>query len=219
MAEELDPTRLRIGISPSVIEECSPEVRAAVDQGVRGLEELGVALVETELSRAGSFVDAVELIIQVEGSHEFAAWLRDESFQMSDARQLANLRSGLQVLAADYLDALRQATARAQGSFQALFSEVDFVVAASRVDGAPYLDRPRAPRDPSKQSDLLRAAGNLAAVPGVSMPCGLSSDGLPVGLQIVGPPNSEATLLRLAALYQSRTSHHERRPPEPPTNV
>lgn len=214
LANPLEPRGLRMGVSPSIIDECSPGIRPAIEKGLGDLEELGVALVETELSRDSSVVDAVELIIQVEGAHEFAHWLRAGSLDMTDEKQLANLKRGLEVLAMDYLDALRQTTAEARRSFDGLFAEVDVVVAASRVDDAPHLDRPRAPRDPNKQSDLLRAAGNLAGVPGVSMPCGLSVDGLPVGLQIVGARNSEATLLRLTALYQSATNHHERRPPE-----
>jgi aspartyl-tRNA(Asn)/glutamyl-tRNA(Gln) amidotransferase subunit A len=63
-------------------------------------------------------------------------------------------------------------------------------------------------------SDLLRAAGNLAGVPGISFPCGSSDEGMPVGLQLVGPRGSDALLLSMAAAYQRATGHHLKRPPE-----
>jgi aspartyl-tRNA(Asn)/glutamyl-tRNA(Gln) amidotransferase subunit A len=63
-------------------------------------------------------------------------------------------------------------------------------------------------------SDLLRAAANLAGVPGVSVPCGLSDEGLPVGLQVLGPRGSDARLLAAAAAFQRETTFHLARPPE-----
>src|SRR5207245_9622025 len=58
----------------------------------------------------------------------------------------------------------------------------------------------------------LIAAGNLAGVPAIFFPCGFGTDGLPVGLQLVGPPYSEPLLVALAAAYQRETDHHTKRP-------
>jgi aspartyl-tRNA(Asn)/glutamyl-tRNA(Gln) amidotransferase subunit A len=77
------------------------------------------------------------------------------------------------------------------------------------------LDAPRAPRDATKLSDLLRAAANLAGYPGISIPCGLSDEGLPVGLHIVGRRGSDALLVGAAAAFQEATGHHLLRPPDP----
>jgi aspartyl-tRNA(Asn)/glutamyl-tRNA(Gln) amidotransferase subunit A len=52
-------------------------------------------------------------------------------------------------------------------------------------------------------NDIYTVTANLAGVPGISVPCGLSSEGLPVGLQLLGPHWSEANLLRLAHAYQT----------------
>jgi aspartyl-tRNA(Asn)/glutamyl-tRNA(Gln) amidotransferase subunit A len=57
-------------------------------------------------------------------------------------------------------------------------------------------------------------SANLAGIPGLSIPCGFAH-GLPVGLQLLGKPLDEATLLRTADGYQRRTDWHTRRPPEP----
>jgi aspartyl-tRNA(Asn)/glutamyl-tRNA(Gln) amidotransferase subunit A len=64
-------------------------------------------------------------------------------------------------------------------------------------------------------SDIFTVSANLAGIPGVSIPCGFAG-GLPVGLQLLGPPLEEARLLRLADAYQRRTDFHARRPPEAP---
>jgi len=58
----------------------------------------------------------------------------------------------------------------------------------------------------------LIAAGNLAGLPAIFFPCGFGTDGLPVGLQLVGPPFSEPLLVALASAYQRVTDHHTKRP-------
>jgi aspartyl-tRNA(Asn)/glutamyl-tRNA(Gln) amidotransferase subunit A len=63
-------------------------------------------------------------------------------------------------------------------------------------------------------SDIYTVSANLAGIPGISIPCG-SAHGMPVGLQLLGRPLDEATLLRVADAYQRRTDHHRHRPPEP----
>ena len=61
--------------------------------------------------------------------------------------------------------------------------------------------------------DILTTSCNLAGIPGLSIPCGFVDGGLPVGLQILGAPFDEGTLLRIAAAYQQTTDHHQKRPP------
>ena len=58
----------------------------------------------------------------------------------------------------------------------------------------------------------LIPAGNLAGVPAIFFPCGLGTDGMPVGLQLLGPPHSEPLLLALVAAYQREYRHHLTRP-------
>jgi Asp-tRNA(Asn)/Glu-tRNA(Gln) amidotransferase A subunit family amidase len=56
---------------------------------------------------------------------------------------------------------------------------------------------------------------NLVGLPAITVPCGFGADGLPVGLQIVGRPMDERTILTLAHAYEQATPWHTRRPPEP----
>jgi aspartyl-tRNA(Asn)/glutamyl-tRNA(Gln) amidotransferase subunit A len=61
--------------------------------------------------------------------------------------------------------------------------------------------------------DLYTVSTNLAGIPGISIPCGLSSGGLPIGLQLQAPPFEEERLLRAAHMFQQATDWHQRRPP------
>src|SRR5690606_36508546 len=60
--------------------------------------------------------------------------------------------------------------------------------------------------------DLYTVIANLAGLPGISLPCGFSSAGLPIGLQLMGPPLAEETLLRAARMFENATDWHKRRP-------
>jgi aspartyl-tRNA(Asn)/glutamyl-tRNA(Gln) amidotransferase subunit A len=91
--------------------------------------------------------------------------------------------------------------------FRELFDTVDLLVAPARYGVAPKIGEPHTAVAP----ELIPAA-NLAGLPGISFPCGFAA-GLPVGLQLVGPPFRENSLLALASEFQNRTDWHKRRPP------
>jgi aspartyl-tRNA(Asn)/glutamyl-tRNA(Gln) amidotransferase subunit A len=61
-------------------------------------------------------------------------------------------------------------------------------------------------------SDVFTLSANLAGIPGISVPCGLSSGGLPIGLQIMGPHFSEDRLLQAAYHFEQNTAFHQQRP-------
>jgi aspartyl-tRNA(Asn)/glutamyl-tRNA(Gln) amidotransferase subunit A len=61
-------------------------------------------------------------------------------------------------------------------------------------------------------SDILTISVNLAGLPGLVVPCGADAAGLPVGLQVIGKPFDEATVLRIGATYEQATDWHRRSP-------
>ena len=61
-------------------------------------------------------------------------------------------------------------------------------------------------------SDVYTVSCNLAGIPGLSIPCGFTKSGLPIGLQLLGPPFEEEKLLRIGRMYESATDWHTRRP-------
>ena len=61
-------------------------------------------------------------------------------------------------------------------------------------------------------SDVYTVSCNLAGLPGLSIPCGFTTAGLPIGLQLLGPPFAEGSMLRAARMYEAATDWHTRRP-------
>jgi len=61
-------------------------------------------------------------------------------------------------------------------------------------------------------SDIFTISVNLAGIPGISVPCGFSAAGLPIGLQILGPPLGEPQIFTVAHAFEQATDHHRRRP-------
>jgi aspartyl-tRNA(Asn)/glutamyl-tRNA(Gln) amidotransferase subunit A len=62
-------------------------------------------------------------------------------------------------------------------------------------------------------ADIYTAAANLAGIPAISIPCGLTESKLPIGLQLMAPHFAEARLLQIAHAYQTATDHHLNTPP------
>ena len=205
---------LRVAFSSREFDEAAPSLRKTFAAGVDALRRIYPDFVDLELEREPGFISSLEDLVRTEGAYGLRHHLHRDGFSMSDQRQLDTLRSGLEAPAVLYIEAARDWTARARAAFAALFRGADVVLSISRPTVAPRLDEVRPPRDATKMSDLLRAAGNLAGVPGISFPCGLSEEGLPVGLQLVGPRGADARLMAMAAAFQRETDFHRLRPPE-----
>jgi aspartyl-tRNA(Asn)/glutamyl-tRNA(Gln) amidotransferase subunit A len=101
-----------------------------------------------------------------------------------------------------------------------LFVEYDLLVSpscfgpASRI-ADPVDSEPARPRPSQRGLSDLSAAGNLAGLPALFLPCGFA-DGLPVGIQVVSRPLREALLIAVGREFQTRTDWHRRRPPAVP---
>jgi aspartyl-tRNA(Asn)/glutamyl-tRNA(Gln) amidotransferase subunit A len=164
----------------------------------------------------------VQTVYGSEGAEIFAELIEGKRFeQLVDARQKAGLRAALETKARDYLHAMRMRT-RLQDALDAMFRDVDVILSVGRAITATPITQPldsppstaSASPPPNKRPGNigLIAAGNLAGVPAIFFPCGFGTDGLPVGLQLVGPPFSEPLLVALASAYQRETGHHTKRP-------
>jgi aspartyl-tRNA(Asn)/glutamyl-tRNA(Gln) amidotransferase subunit A len=110
-----------------------------------------------------------------------------------------------------YLKALKVRRLIRQDFDQAL-SEVDLILGP--VTTSPAFKIGEKVDDPLAMylMDLYTVAANLAGIGGIALPCGISSSGLPIGLQLQAPPFEEERLLRGAAMYQQATDWHQRRP-------
>ena len=123
---------------------------------------------------------------------------------------------GTYALSAGYYDAyyLKALKVRRliRGDFDLAFQQVDCIVGPT-TPGPSFKAGDRVD-DPLRMylGDLYTVSANLAGIPGISVPCGMTSTGLPIGLQLQGRPFDEPRLLQIAAAYQAETDWHTRRP-------
>lgn len=209
---------VRIGYAPVDFDEgVNPAARADYAKALETIRSLGVQVTEAKMPEF-PYGPVISTIISAEGSSVFEPLIKSGKVdQLADQHQIAGLKAGLEILAKDYLKAMR-IRALIQESFRDLLSTVDVLIAPTRFDPAPKITQPldrRASDRPEPATPGLTAlipAGNLAGLPALSLPCGFAN-GMPMGLQLVGPPFSENMLLAIGRTFQERTDWHKRRPP------
>ncbi len=216
---------VRLGYAPADFEELPVlEARPVFADALQTVREMGVPLVEATLPSELAYGPTVSTIIAAEGATEHAQLIESDAFEsLVDEKQRAGLRAGLAITARAYLEAMRVRT-RVQQAFRDLFGRVDVLVSVGRTRGASRIDEPLdtapppAPQagvdgPPRPNNGGLIPAGNLAGLPALCLPCGFTADGLPLAIQLVGPPFSENLLLSLGARFQQETDWHSKRPP------
>ncbi len=207
---------LRVGLLRAHFNDvAAPEVRAAVDAAAKRLEQAGAVVDEVNLAEVVHVAAASFAIVATEALAYHAEWMRTRSADYQpDVRD--RLKMGALVSGVQYV--------RAQQVRQLVRREVDAALARRDVLLAPATPIP-APVLGEKQTQLgdgpsdIRAAlirftrpFNFSGHPACSVPCGFTAGGLPLGMQLVGRPFDEATVLRAADAYQRLTDWHARRP-------
>lgn len=218
-ASDADPRDLRIGVvREAVFERLHPEVRAAVEAAARMLERLGVRVKDIRLPRIHHAGPATFAIITAESMAYHEPYLRTRASEYgADVR--ARLLTGQFVLATQYLKAQR-ARQVLRAEVDAVLASVDALLLPTTPIPAPRIDEREATVDGVREDVrawLTRCTRpiNLTGHPALSLPCGLTSEGLPVGLQLVGRHFDEATLLRLGRAYEAVSPLRDRQPAPP----
>ena len=215
-----DLNTIRVAFAPVDFEEwAEPAARPDFARALAVIREMGVQMAQPKLPDY-PYGALASIIVSVEASSVFEPLITSGKVdELRDQKQIAALKAGLEIPAKDYVRAMRIRSLAQQG-IRDLLADVDVLVAPSRFGPAPkitqpldrpFSDRPR-PQDPGFSA--LIPAGNLAGLPALSLPCGFA-DGMPIGIQLVGRPFSENTLLKIGREFQQRTDFHKRRPPEP----
>jgi aspartyl-tRNA(Asn)/glutamyl-tRNA(Gln) amidotransferase subunit A len=206
-----EASRLRVGIHRGKPpQNADPAVARAFEDAVEALRRAGLSPRDVTIPDL-PVEEAAWVIIVAEGAAAFESLL-DAGLDRQLADPDAPLAGALSriVRASDYLKALRVRTL-AQRAWADLFSEWDAVVALN----LPFT---AAPAEGSlseyfTESDPIGGAGNLCGLPGMAVPCGFGSDGLPVGLVFMASAFEERKALALGRLFQSVTDWHTRKPP------
>lgn len=207
------------------------DVRAAVEAAVRQFEGMGAEVQEVSLSMTDYSLAAYYLIATSEASSNLARFdgirfgPKDDQGEMWDTYRATRARFGEEVkrrimlgtyaLSAGYYDAYygkaQAVRTLIKREFDTVFEQVDVLLTPVTPTSAFTIG---AVQDPLQMylADVLTVGASLAGITAMSVPCGLDEDGLPVGLQVIGPQFKEAVVLRAGHAYQQVTDWHKRRP-------
>ena len=197
----------------------STDVRKAFDSAVRNLCKAGMTTTEISIPLLDESEDAGNDIAWVEAIlyHSQQGYFPSRAPEYGEDVR-ARVEMGAKVSAVDYLRALEiQKQFSVQLHMSLAESGADAIVYPSTPVEAPLIGQESSRignHDYPTRAILLRhnRPANLAGVPAISLPCGFSSSGLPIGLQFMGGVSSEAVLLRIAKIFES-TQPQDRRPP------
>jgi aspartyl-tRNA(Asn)/glutamyl-tRNA(Gln) amidotransferase subunit A len=227
---------LRVGIPKEYfVTGLAPDVQQSLHAAIKVLEGLGAIPVEISLPHTDAAVAVYYILAPAEASSNLARYdgiryghraegdydlktlyckSRSEGFGREVQRRIM---VGTYVLSSGYYEAYYRKAQQVRSLIvkdfaDAFASQCDVIVA------------PTAPNEPFKigakisdplemyLNDIFTIPVNLAGLPGISVPCGFSSSGLPVGLQLIGKPWGEETLFQVASAYESATEWHTKKP-------
>ncbi len=208
---------LRIGVIPSYFfSHLQPDVKRAVEQALSKFEELGAHLVDVSIENIEGNISAQLTIESAEPStyHQHALRTRPGDYG-DDVRTL--LEVGELLLATHYLQAQRYRTLL-RSEFIEAFKRVDVFICPTLPFTATALGATKVIIENGVEEDMLSAimqytgVASLTGLPSLVVPCGHDADGLPVGMQIIGTPFSEARLFSIGHAFQQATDYHLQKP-------
>ncbi len=214
---------LRLGLPRDGFDDAAdPEVARLVRGAVAAIEREGASVVEVPFPPSEELLATQRTIISVDAAAYHAAHLAHDAARIGED-VLARLRSGERVSSREYALARRRRD-EIRREVVGLFARCDVLVTPTTAIAAPLVNEadttemraehdgtPAAVRTAARLT-ALTSPFNLTGLPAVSVPCGLTADGLPVGVQLVAGPWREATVLRAARAYERVSGWGERRP-------
>ena len=226
---------LKIGVPQEYfVEGMDTEVQEIVHTSVQALKECGASIEEISLPHTEYAIATYYIIAPAEASANLARYDGVRyGYRAEDADELIDMykktRSrgfgeevkrrimlGTYALSSGYYDAYylkgQKARTLIKSDFDRAFETVDAIVAPTSPTPAFKVGERTA--DPLQMylSDVLTTPSSLAGLPGISVPCGLTKGGLPIGLQILAAPFEEGKVLNVAHTFEQHTNHHRQKP-------
>jgi aspartyl-tRNA(Asn)/glutamyl-tRNA(Gln) amidotransferase subunit A len=201
------------------VSELDPRAKQLILDATRQYEKLGAEIVEISLIDPKYSIGVYTIVQRSEVSSNLARYdgIRyghDRSYFGEEAKRRIML--GTFALSSGYYD---QYYNKAQSvrtliinDFAAAFNQVDLIIGPVSPGGAPPIGASTDQPMYGEIVDMLVEPSSVAGLCGISVPCGFV-DGLPIGMQVIGPQFAEASVLSAAAAYQAVTHHHESTPP------
>jgi aspartyl-tRNA(Asn)/glutamyl-tRNA(Gln) amidotransferase subunit A len=211
-----DVRGLRVGLLRTFfLESATPEVRAAVETAAKTLEKAGAVVDDVALPGVRHSAAGALAVVATEAMTFHATWLRTRKADY-DPEVSTRLMAGAFVTGVHYVRG-QQARALVRREVDDALARHDVLLAPATPITAPGIDERQTtlgdgPSDIRSALIRLTRPFNFSGHPACSVPCGFSTGGLPIGMQIVGRPFDEATVLRAADAYQRLSDWHARRP-------
>jgi len=227
-----DVRGLRVGLPQEYFQAMDDDVRAAVARTAAALVERGAELVELSLPHTELALPAYYLIAPAEASSNLARFDGVRYGQRAAASDLTEMYArtrgagfgpevkrrimlGTYALRSGYYDAYykkaQQIRTLIKRDFDKAFRFCDVVLTPTTPTPAFAFGAKATPYE-MYLADVFTLSCNLAGLPGISVPCGLSGDGLPIGAQLLGKPLDEPTVLRAAQVIEAAVGLGDHRP-------
>ena len=230
-----DMKGLKIGIPKEYfIKGLDSDVEKAVKEAIEVLKKQGVSVVDISLPHTDYAIAVYYLVATAEASSNLARYdgvkygsrakdsknlmdmyckTRDEGFGSEVKRRIM---LGAYSLSAGYYDAYYKKASQVRTlikrDFEEAFKKCDVILTPTAPTPAFKIGEKTADPLTMYLSDIFTISCNLAGIPGLSIPCGFTKDNLPIGLQILGKPLDEETVLKTAYAYEQATDWHKKRP-------
>jgi aspartyl-tRNA(Asn)/glutamyl-tRNA(Gln) amidotransferase subunit A len=209
-AFKMQAAKLRLGILRTpFFDGVDPEIAKAVSAAIEVLRKLAPTVEEVSLPSLGIPLD--ELYTKVRGVEAYtyhAQWIAESPEKYQTPTRQRMIENAAAVKAVAYAEARRQVHVLRR-AIQKTFASVDLLI-------TPTLPSPPVGitqgTNPTAVSIRNTSPFNVLGLPAISVPCGFTAAGLPIGLQIVGAPFAESTVLTLAHAYEGETEWHKRHP-------
>ena len=201
---------LRVGVPRKLFfEDLDADVASAMKHALSGLTMMGADLRDLDLPVP------TDRTLQSAESYAFHAEFVARSPELYQPETLRRIRTGENV-SPERIKECRRELERARRDIAAIFADVDLLVTPTTPIPAPAIAELKQNPDLLRPRELLLLRNtrpiNVWGLPAISIPCGFTPSGLPIGLQIIGPHWGEAKVLQLAHAYEQATAWHKREP-------
>ena len=200
---------LRVGVPRAFFfDDLDPEISSAMEHALRGIEIMVAQVKDVRLDVS------TDRTLQKAESYAYHAETLKTHPELYQEETVRRLRTGEEVTTTEYIQRRRELE-QARRNISQIFADVDVLVTPTTPIPAPTIADLRANPDALRPVELklLRNTRpfNVWGLPAISVPCGFTQNGMPIGLQIAGPHWREDLVLRLAHAYEQATAWHKRR--------
>jgi aspartyl-tRNA(Asn)/glutamyl-tRNA(Gln) amidotransferase subunit A len=209
-AFRMQASKLRLGIPRTpFFDALDSEIAKAVDAAIEVLRKLTATVGESTLPSGSIPIDEIYAKVRSVESYAYhSQWIAESPEKYQAATRERIVRNSVEIKAPSYAQARRQLDLLRR-EIKKVFSTVDLLITPTLPSPPVVIAQGAAPTAVSIRNT---SPFDVLGLPAISVPCGFTTSGLPIGLQIVGAPFAETTVLALAHAYERETEWHQRHP-------